>query len=223
LIEGIDSSFSNFLEFIMSNCARPDCQIAAKSSCCGCGREQYCGSVCQKLDWKAHKSMCATSKKLPNKLSYDETVRIINEILASNKGNEIKVLEHLLSHADNQFGQQVAERAYPPRTGVRRAFPLTSYPLIFWEFLPSSLSTLQRMPGACSFHREEVDRANYQAWVFILLASSNNNNLFIVPDLQIFLRALRVHRKYFQRRYLISKHSRGFTTSMAYYTTNIKR
>jgi hypothetical protein len=115
----------------MSNCARPDCQIAAKSSCCGCGREQYCGSVCQKLDWKAHKSMCATSKKLPNKLSYDETVRIINEILASNKGNEIKVLEHLLSHADNQFGQQVAERAYPPRTGVRRAFPLTSYPLIF--------------------------------------------------------------------------------------------
>jgi hypothetical protein len=52
-------------------------------------------------------------KKLPNKLqSYNETARVIKEILFSNKGNDIRVLEHLLSYADNQFGQQVKGRDY---------------------------------------------------------------------------------------------------------------
>jgi hypothetical protein len=105
----------------MSQCARPDCQIAANSSCSGCGREQYCGSVCQKLDWKAHKSICAILKKLPNQLQfYPEAARIINEILASNKGNDIRVLEHLLSYADNQFGQHVEGRDYRERTDGQR-------------------------------------------------------------------------------------------------------
>jgi tetratricopeptide (TPR) repeat protein len=108
----------------MSTCARPNCQIAAKSSCSGCGRKKYCGSVCQKQDWKAHKSICAILKKLPNKLqSYDETletVRIIKQILASNKGIDIRVLEHLLSYADNQFGQQVAGRDYCERIDGQR-------------------------------------------------------------------------------------------------------
>jgi hypothetical protein len=52
-------------------------------------------------------------KKLPNKLrSYNETARVIKKILFSNKGNDIRVLEHLLSYADNQFGQQVEGRDY---------------------------------------------------------------------------------------------------------------
>jgi hypothetical protein len=105
----------------MSQCYRPDCQIAAKSSCSGCGREQYCGNICQKQDWKAHKSICAILKKLPNKLqSYDEAARIVEEILASNKGKDIRVLEHLLSYADNQFGQQVEGRDYRERKDGQR-------------------------------------------------------------------------------------------------------
>jgi tetratricopeptide (TPR) repeat protein len=69
------------------------------------------------LDWKAHKSLCPILKKLPNKLqSFDEAVRIVEEILASNKGNDVRVLEHLLSYADNQFGQQVEGRDYRVRT-----------------------------------------------------------------------------------------------------------
>jgi hypothetical protein len=92
----------------MSQCARPDCQTPAKSSCSGCGREQYCGSVCQKLDCKVHKSICGILKKFPNKLHcHDEALKIIHVFLLSNKGNEIRVLEHLVSSADNQFGQQV--------------------------------------------------------------------------------------------------------------------
>jgi hypothetical protein len=101
----------------MSQCGRPNCQVAAKSSCSGCGREQYCGSDCQKLDWKAHKSMCPILKKLPNKLqSYNEAVQIIDEIMMSNKGNNARVLEHLLSYADYQFGQTVAGSKYRERS-----------------------------------------------------------------------------------------------------------
>jgi tetratricopeptide (TPR) repeat protein len=65
--------------------------------------------------------MCAILKKLPNKLqSYNGVVRIIDEILASIKGNDVRVLEHLLSYADNQFGQQVAGRDYRERTDGQR-------------------------------------------------------------------------------------------------------
>jgi hypothetical protein len=56
-------------------------------------------------------------KKLPNKLqSYNEAARVIKETLASNKGNDIRVLEHLPSYADNQFGQQVEGKDYRERT-----------------------------------------------------------------------------------------------------------
>jgi tetratricopeptide (TPR) repeat protein len=65
--------------------------------------------------------MCAILKKLPNQLqSYDRAERIIDEILASNKGNYIRVLEHLLSYADNQFGQQVEGRDYRERIDGQR-------------------------------------------------------------------------------------------------------
>jgi hypothetical protein len=106
---------------IMSHCARPECQTAAKSSCSRCGREQYCGSDCQRLDWKAHKLICPILKKLPNKLqSYDEAVQTIDEILRSNKGNNTRVLEHLLSYADYQFGQHVAGSKYRERSDGQR-------------------------------------------------------------------------------------------------------
>jgi tetratricopeptide (TPR) repeat protein len=60
-------------------------------------------------------------KKLPNKLqSYNEAVAIINEILASNKGNSTRVLEHLLSYADYQFGQHVAGSKYRERSDGQR-------------------------------------------------------------------------------------------------------
>jgi tetratricopeptide (TPR) repeat protein len=106
---------------IMSKCARPDCQAAANSSCSGCGREIYCSSVCQKLDWKVHKLSCRILKKLSSQLQpYNEVVRITKEILASNKGNDLRVLEHLLSCADYQFGQQVAGRDYRERIDGQR-------------------------------------------------------------------------------------------------------
>jgi hypothetical protein len=92
----------------MCECACPGCQSAEKSSCSGCGREQYCGSVCQKLDWKAHKSICPILQKLPNKQqSFLKVVTVISEILDSKKGKDIRVLQHLLSFAEYQFGKEV--------------------------------------------------------------------------------------------------------------------
>jgi hypothetical protein len=107
----------------MSECALPDCHVAAKSSCSGCGREQYCGSACQKLDWKVHKSMCPILKKLSNTLQpYQEVVQVIEEILASKKGNGMRVLEHLLSYADYQFGKPNSGKDYRERTGGQCIF-----------------------------------------------------------------------------------------------------
>ena len=101
----------------MSQCARPECLTAAKSSCSGCDREQYCGSICQKLDWKSHKSICPILKRLSNKLqTYDEAVQIIDEILVSNKGNNARVLENLLKYADYQFGEHVEGSKYHERS-----------------------------------------------------------------------------------------------------------
>jgi hypothetical protein len=60
-------------------------------------------------------------KKLPNKLqSYNEAVQIIDEILNSNKANNTRVLTHLLSYADYQFGQHVAGSKYRERSDGQR-------------------------------------------------------------------------------------------------------
>jgi hypothetical protein len=101
---------------IMFKCARPDCQILAKCSCSGCDREHYCGSDCQKLDWKIHKLMCPILKKLSYKLQpFREVDQIVNGIMASKKGSVIRVLEHLLSYAEYQFGTEVEGKIYRER------------------------------------------------------------------------------------------------------------
>jgi hypothetical protein len=56
-------------------------------------------------------------KKLPYKQqSYHEAVQIIDETLISNKGNDVRVLEHLLSYADYQFAQPITGRDYRERS-----------------------------------------------------------------------------------------------------------
>jgi hypothetical protein len=105
----------------MLNCARPGCPASAKSECSACAREHYCGSSCQKADWKVHKSMCPTLKKLSEKLQpYREVIQIIEEIQASEKGKDIRILEHLLSYADFQFGKRNIGKDYRERENGER-------------------------------------------------------------------------------------------------------
>lgn len=100
----------------ISKCARPDCRTPAKSSCSVCEREHYCSGSCQKLDWKIHKAICPILKKLKYELRpYLEVYLLIEEILGSKKGNDCRVLEHLLSFADDQFGEAVIGKNYRER------------------------------------------------------------------------------------------------------------
>jgi tetratricopeptide (TPR) repeat protein len=105
----------------MSECARPDCHQAGKSFCSGCGREQYCGSACQKQDWKKHKSMCPVLKKLSNTLQpYDEVVQVVKEMIESKKGDNIRIFEHLLLYTEYQFGKPIIGKDYRERTDGQR-------------------------------------------------------------------------------------------------------
>jgi hypothetical protein len=105
----------------MPKCDRRGCFTAGKSICSGCGTEQYCGSVCQKLAWKEHKPMCSVLKKFPkNLLPYQEVVQIINEIQASKNADNIKVLDHLLLFAEHQFGKEVPGVGFRERADGQR-------------------------------------------------------------------------------------------------------
>jgi hypothetical protein len=65
--------------------------------------------------------MCPILKKLQNELRpYQEVTRLINELLASKKGNECRVLEHLLSFAEHQFGKVVTGKDYRERDDGER-------------------------------------------------------------------------------------------------------
>lgn len=101
---------------IMSKCASPGCLNMGIMRCSVCLREPYCCGDCQKVDWKSHKLICKTLKKLSNYLqSYTEVVRIIKEIAASASFNNKRILEHLLSYAEFQFGNRVQGKAYRNR------------------------------------------------------------------------------------------------------------
>jgi hypothetical protein len=105
----------------MSKCARPDCSSPSKSLCSVREREQYCGSNCQKIDWKIHKSMCPILKKLSTQLQpFHEVIRTMDEILKSKKGKDSRVLEHLLSYLEHQFGKKITGIDYRERGNGER-------------------------------------------------------------------------------------------------------
>lgn len=106
----------------MLKCARPDCHVPAKESCSGCDRERYCGRICQNSDWKIHKLLCPILTKLSIKLlqPFREIIPIIYEILLSKKGDDIRILEHLLIYVDYQFGNRVIGKTYRERVDGER-------------------------------------------------------------------------------------------------------
>jgi tetratricopeptide (TPR) repeat protein len=60
--------------------------------------------------------MCPILKKLSKNIQpFREVLPVIKEILASPKGNDLRVLEHLLSYAEYQFGNQVLGIDYRER------------------------------------------------------------------------------------------------------------
>lgn len=83
------------------------CQTLASSSCSGCGREEYCGSICQKADWKVHKPMCPVLKTLSKELlPYRKLDKMVEDIGESKFGSTCRVLEHVLAWSYYQSGQE---------------------------------------------------------------------------------------------------------------------
>jgi tetratricopeptide (TPR) repeat protein len=100
----------------MSTCSRPGCETAAQILCSVCEWDKYCSADCQKLDWKKHKSICPFMKKLSKKPQpFQEVIEAIDDILASRESGDLRVLDHLLSFAEYQFGKEVTEIGYCKR------------------------------------------------------------------------------------------------------------
>ena len=100
----------------MSKCARPGCLKIGANRCSACLREPYCCGDCQKNDWKSHKLICKTLKKLSHELQpYHDVIQVIIEIReekTEKKELKIRVLGHLISYAEHQFGDRVPGRGY---------------------------------------------------------------------------------------------------------------
>eukprot|EP00596_Hydrurales_sp_CCMP1899_P009897 CAMPEP_0119052220 /NCGR_PEP_ID=MMETSP1177-20130426/73586_1 /TAXON_ID=2985 /ORGANISM="Ochromonas sp, Strain CCMP1899" /LENGTH=587 /DNA_ID=CAMNT_0007031719 /DNA_START=259 /DNA_END=2022 /DNA_ORIENTATION=- len=102
----------------MSICASPGCFRAGINRCSICLREPYCSGECQKGDWKSHKLICKTLNKLSLQQPYHEAARVIKEILGERPKKmqlDIRVLEHLISYSEHQFGDRVPGKAYRER------------------------------------------------------------------------------------------------------------
>jgi hypothetical protein len=97
-------------------CARSGCFKIGKNRCSGCLREPYCSGECQKTDWKPHKLICKTLKKLSMDLQpYAEVDRILWEFRNSTSINNKRILEHVLSYVKFQFGDRIPQKGYRER------------------------------------------------------------------------------------------------------------
>jgi hypothetical protein len=97
----------------MSICARPGCIEKGILRCSVCLREPYCSLECQKKDWKAHKTICETLKKLSHQLQpFSKVIGIIEEIHTNHRKNldkrEARVLGHLISYTEYQLGHPLS-------------------------------------------------------------------------------------------------------------------
>jgi tetratricopeptide (TPR) repeat protein len=108
----------------MFKCARHGCLKIGVNRCSTCLKEPYCSGDCQKGDWKAHKLICKTLKKLSLQLQpYHEVARVIEEIgreIPMKIQLDIRVVEHLIQYAEHQYGDRIPERDYRKRQNGER-------------------------------------------------------------------------------------------------------
>jgi hypothetical protein len=65
--------------------------------------------------------MCPILKRLTKILMpYCEVAQVIDEVLKSKKGNDCKIVEHLVSFAEHQFGKGVPGKHYREREDGER-------------------------------------------------------------------------------------------------------
>jgi hypothetical protein len=100
----------------MPVCARPGCFKTGTKMCSACLREPYCSGECQNIDWKSHKLICKTLKKLSRDLQpYAEVDRILWEIDEVQPNANRRILDHVLSYSQYQFGNRILQQSYRQR------------------------------------------------------------------------------------------------------------
>jgi tetratricopeptide (TPR) repeat protein len=94
--------------------------------------------------------MCPILKKLAKTLQpYHEVTRLINEIMESKKGNDCRIVEHLLSFAEHQFGKEVTGKQYRVREDGER---ISNWivDIIFLNRITQRLSAVYRRDNSLS-------------------------------------------------------------------------
>jgi hypothetical protein len=148
--------------------ARPGCVKSGVNRCSNCLREPYCSGECQKIDWKSHKLICKVLKKLSNNLlpyceAVGEVIRVIGDTPKATNINKVRILKHLLSYAENQFGHRVPEEAYRERETFERIdnytveinmFIMILDGLVTWTLADKSLSVLQHNDMTLPYHEK---------------------------------------------------------------------
>jgi hypothetical protein len=122
----------------ISQCARPCCDKSAAEKCSACLKDFYCSGECQKLDWKKHKSFCKILKSLSNTFEpYSKVVEIIQ--LPLRAPENLRVLKHVLTYAEFQFGERIPNQTYRERESGERmdnwTVELDAMILIYMKFV----------------------------------------------------------------------------------------
>jgi hypothetical protein len=103
---------------VIQECGRPSCVEIATKKCSACNTETYCSPVCQKLDWKIHKSMCVHMKNPDQLLPIDEVVKIILEHekqtqrTSLTETEKIRLMRYYLSFSIFQLGDRIEGKDY---------------------------------------------------------------------------------------------------------------
>ena len=106
------------------SCSKHGCNSVGTKFCGACGESCYCSVICQKEDWKAHKSSCVDINKLPvNVLPVPQIDKFIKKAMtelstleSGGKAKEaINLLLKLLAFVENQYGLRVKGTSYSRR------------------------------------------------------------------------------------------------------------
>jgi hypothetical protein len=93
-------------------CGNPSCEKFDTSKCSGCKTQGYCGSECQKKDWKFHEGMCPFKKEGAMFLPFPKVCDVISQLkkkasAVTGKDSEIRILKNCLSFAEYQYGDRI--------------------------------------------------------------------------------------------------------------------
>ena len=137
----------------------------------------YCNAVCQRLHWKVHRMMCL--KKLTDELlPFDKVLARISELsrmwidneVSRNTDQALEILIHLLSFAEQQYGEALPGQAYRERPNGERVDNLIADTEL-WQISSTLGNRLYNLRTNESYRRAELyflkSRDTLERWRFV--------------------------------------------------------